>query len=216
MKNYYCYFIILSSIILFIFSSCHKKNDIETIHQNDSIYYYDFSPDTSETSINYWYSGLPLPADSSADINIDISNDGIMDLKAYVYTSYYWVSNGNPEANYSYGSGLIALRTTDSIASIIHPYPLDEAKAFPIDSVISNNSSYSNSVSCYKTWSGGDPFTCNTFSGETYYGIKLSNKNNFYYGWILMSFDFTNNRLIIKEFALNKTPNKSIKAGQKQ
>jgi hypothetical protein len=183
----------------------------------DDILYTNIQPDTSETSIRYWNLGqFPYPADSTASIHFDVDNNKLMDIYAYIYTHYFWVSASNPDNNFSYGSGLVMVNEMDSLAVLDITSPLIIAKPFPFDSIIDNNSKYFHNGSAYKTWSGDNPFSCNTFDGDTYYGFKISKTGGYNFGWILMSLSISTNKLTIKEFAINRTLNKPIKVGQKK
>jgi hypothetical protein len=208
-------------VILFLTSlislGCHKNDKTYNSIMQDDILYTNIQPDTSETSIRYWNLGrFPYPADSTALIYFDVDNDYLMDIYAGIYTHFYWVSASNPDNNYSYGSGLVMVNELDSIAVLDITSPLIIAKHFHIDSIIDNNSKYFPNGSTYKTWSGDNPFTCNTFNGDTYYGFKISKIGGYNFGWILLSISTSINKLTIKEFAINRTLNKPIKAGQKK
>ena len=202
------------------FISCHKQDEgsnIDNIEIPDNILYTDIIPDTSVTSIRGGDSimGFPIPSDSSASIIFDIDKDNIMDIILGVYTSYYFVSASNPWANYSFGSGIVMINEKNSVAYSEFIGPCALAKAFSIDSIIFNNSSYSRNVFTYSSGSYNSPCYGNSFSGDTYYGIKISKNGGYIYGWILLSFNIGGNKLTAKEFAINKALNKPIKAGQK-
>lgn len=49
--------------------------------------------------------------------------------------------------------------------------------------------------------------------GEFYIGVKVNINDKWHFGWILVETEFLN--LTIKEFALSKTPDRQIKAGQR-
>ena len=194
-------------------SGCQKKTETKVI--DDDIYYTDIIPDTTATSIAYLYLGrFPQPNDSIASIYLDINDDKEMDVELFVYTSFQEVPGSNPDADYSYGSGIFMLKAGDSVAGIKPPYPLTIARSFKSDSLITNNSQYFESVRTYQTISAGNPFSCFTFDGDTYYGIKIKNGEGCNYGWLLMAFGKGTNTLAIKAFAINKALNKPIRAGQ--
>ena len=183
----------------------------------DSILYTDLIPDTTATSIREWGVGynIPVPADSFATIKLDVNKDNVFDLKANVGTMYYWVSNINAFANYSYYASLSMLQSSDSIAFYYTNGFCKIASAFNKDSVISENLSYSNHADTYAKGNAWGPCFCNTFNGDTYYGFKISVIGGYNYGWILMSFNVGSNKITVKGYAINKTLNKPIKAGQK-
>jgi hypothetical protein len=221
MRNYFKFFS-FGIFAFLLFSEGCKKNDsnITNTVLPDQILYTDLVPDSSATSVRYWIyliDILPVPDDSSAIIDLDINNDHLMDLRVYVYTSYYWVSNSNPGANYTYGTGLVMLQEKDSVAYSENPGYCIIAKAFKKDSLISVSSKYSEAVATYASGNNwNSPCHCNTFKNDTYFGIKLSVQGGYNYGWILISFDIGSNKVTIKEFAINKTLNNPIRAGQKQ
>jgi|GEM_PF-2900046 len=206
-------------IILLIFLVSCKKQTEENIvtPQLDDILYIDISPDISCTSIRDWTSlfnwSIPIPDDSSAGLLLDLNQNGIDDMGVGVHHFYSFVSASNPGANYNYSCGIGIVSKTDGIAYKGTSGPCKVAEPFTKDSLISGKSTYYTSARAY---SSGHALVCgcDVFSGDTYFGVKLTNNGIVNFGWVLMSFN--SNVLIIKEFAINRTNNNPIRAGQKQ
>lgn len=201
---------------LLLFCGCEKEDSPEAT-VSDKILYTDLSPDASITSISGWYEtglgSIPIPADSTAYYTIDLNHDSIQDVSVAINTSYYWQSNSNPSANYNFSSWITMIQDSDSVAWSKTSGPMVVAKAFPADSVISDNSSYSPGASTYET---GPWFFCDEFHGNTYFGVKLYTQKGPLFGWIMLSLDKGRNKIHIREYAINLTPGRSIKAGQKE
>jgi len=209
---------ILYIILLIFFFSCKKKTE-ETIvtPQPDDIFFVDISPDTTITSVREWTSfyvqSIPIPGDSGAGISLDVNHDNIDDIGFGVSHYYNFVSASNPGANYNYHSGIGMNGEKDSIAYKGTSGPCRIAEPFAKDSIISDISTYATSAT---TYSSGHSTVChcNAFSGDTYFGFKLTDNGGSNFGWILVS--FSSQKLTIKEFAINRTKNNPIRAGQKQ
>ncbi len=214
-------FLKLSIILIFISSIlpyCKKRSDVlPGLPVGDEIIYTDISPDTSFTSVRTWKNeigqDIPVPADSSAGMLLDIDKDKISDMGVGISTSYNFVSASNPAANYNFYSGIYMINNSAGIAYSGTSGSCKVAHSFSNDSVISNKSTYTNSVAtfCQGASIGCD---CNSFAGDTYFGFRLWNNGVYNYGWILLHFDYSMT-ITVKEFAINKTVNKSIRAGQK-
>jgi hypothetical protein len=162
-----------------------------------------------------YYPYLPEPPDSFASISFDLDHDNINDISFGVSTFYYFVSASNPMANYNFSSGISLINNNDLIAYKDSSGPCPIAQPFLKDSIISISSKYIQGASIY---SHGFYIPCyiDGFSEDTYYGIKLSRPGGYIFGWVLINFNNEANKLTLKEFAINKTINKPIKAGQKQ
>ena len=52
-------------------------------------------------------------------------------------------------------------------------------------------------------------------AGDAYFGFKLFRNGGFRFGWILLNINPISKTLTIKEYAINKTLNRPLKAGQK-
>ncbi|MCX6246614.1 MAG: hypothetical protein NTW10_02670 [Bacteroidetes bacterium] len=61
---------------------------------------------------------------------------------------------------------------------------------------------------------GERTFPVDAPTGDAYYGFKLGKNGGYLYGWVLLTIDPLTKIVTIKEYAINKTLNKPIKAGQ--
>jgi hypothetical protein len=198
-------------ILLFcVCPGCGKKNS----NLPDDIVYKVFSPDTSFTSIRTWeYDGgwtFPVPSDTSAGMTVDFDRDGMKDIGINIGTFGQFVSASNPEANIDYSSGLSPLHDGDAIACESAFAP--KARQFVKDSEISDASSYYSFGVTYGE--GVSTFDVQPPEGDAYYGFKLHRDGGYRYGWVLLSIDPTNKILTVKEYAINRTLNNPIRAGQ--
>ncbi len=203
-----------SFCIVFSFLSC-RKSHLEV----DDIYYYNIIPDTTITSVSSYYpfSGIPNPNDSTASIQIDLDNDGINDITLSVSHYYQWQSASNPLSNYFYQSGLNMINSIDSIATLNYydtqfGVNLTVLNFLHINDAINSNLRYHTSATIKSIVFWGPSY--NGPYGDSYVGFKIKRNGNYHYGWILISRSGSN--LTIKEFALNRTPNRKILAGQTQ
>jgi hypothetical protein len=225
MKHMSNLFIILTLFSVILLCFCKKNNNnnnnTEEYSSNlpDSIVYTNLNPDTSVSSVRKNLSPFSWPPakDSSASISLDIDHDNITDLKFFAHIRYQFFSASDPQANYDYGLSFGTIRDQDFVAiQQTGPYCYYTARAFNKDSVIFKNSLYSIGQKLYNSGFYYDPCNCNTFSYDTngtYYGFKIYDLGTYEYGWILLSGG--GSILTVKEFAINKTRNKPIKAGQK-
>jgi len=210
--------IMVLAFLIFL-SGCKKKSeDNVPVILPDEIAYTDLIPDTTVTSVRRWISvygdAIPIPSDSSASVSLDLDQDLVNDISLGAYTYYNFVSASNPGANYNYYAGVAMLDVKDSIAfGEIACYEYRVAKPFPLDSVISDSSRFGRSCILY---SRGSFPTCSIYApnGDTYLGFKLFRNGGCRYGWIQIR--FVSMSLTIKAFAINRTLNKPIRAGQKQ
>jgi hypothetical protein len=211
-----CERIIITIIVFSIFIVGCKKNNTETnnVIPPDIIVYTDIYPDTSFTSVNYWYNGwvfpLPVPPDSSAGMGLDLNKDGITDVWLNIRTIYEDVSASNPQANYNYSSEIAGNNSKDSVACE-SPYA-PKAKIFQKDSLISGNSPFYDFGVTYGQ--GISTFNVTAPTGDSYYGFKLFKNGGYNFGWVLLNIDPIGKILTIKEYAINMSLNKPIKAGQ--
>ena len=196
------------------------KKDKEVIIENppivpDSIIYTDLIPDTSVCSIrNNWpLADLPPPWDTSASIQLDVDSDNINDISISASIFYQFLSASNPDVNYTRYLEIGMIRVTDSLASYAYQWCSSIPRVFPKDSIIGINSTYSKGGYLYS--SGGDSEPCSSATtGDSYCGFKIYGNGGYYYGWILLKRSGSV-KVTVKEFAINKTINNSIKAGQK-
>ena len=207
--------VLLFLVILVIpFSSCKKNSDKNTIvTPSDDIVFHDFFPDTSFTSVKLWeYTQMgtfPVPSDSAAGIFLKFDQDSIVGL--FISTYYNFVSASNPEANYNYSADLYSARSTDSVAveTIYSP----RANQFVKDSLIPGRSHFSTYGFMYGE--GHTTFVTPAPVGDAYFGFKLFRNGGSHFGWVLLNINTESKTLTLKEYAVNRTPNRPIKAGQK-
>jgi len=181
----------------------------------DNIIYTDLVPDTSVSSVqkNLPPYQMPPPKDSSAQIDLDVDHDGINDITVGADVIYFFISASDPGANYWFGLGLGTIREQDSVPILITSPPcFSTARPYQKDELIFNNSHFSIGSLLSSSGSPQDPCECNTLSGDTYYGFKLYDHGGYDYGWILLNGGGTS--ITVKAFAINKTKNNPIKAGQ--
>jgi hypothetical protein len=207
-------------LALTFLGACNKDNDSnEKVEVKDDILFTDLVPDTTVTSVREWiYAGMgdvPVPDDSGASILLDMDRDDLPDMRFSVGTSYYWVSASNPLANYNFSSGLSMIRDPDAVSGHIYHEYCSVALPFLPDSIISSSCEFAPHVLTYHPYTPNSVCFCNTFTGDTYYGFKLSGADGTHFGWVLTAFDYAQNKLVIKEFAINKAAGKPIRAGQK-
>jgi hypothetical protein len=214
MKQYFkiTLFLILLSIQFF---SCKKKSEeINNTIPPDDIVYTDFSPDTSFTSVRTWINTgmgtFPVPSDSSAGMGLDFDQDSIINVYVGINTFYEFVSASNPEANYNYSANLAPAQPNDSIASESMGQP--KAKIFKKDSIIPGNSTFYWLGIMYGE--GVSTFHVPAPQGDAYFGFKIAKSGGYQYGWVLLRIDSWSKILTIKEYAINRTLNKPIMAGQ--
>jgi hypothetical protein len=196
------------------------RNGLKKLLKGIDILFTDLVPDTTVTSVREWiYAGMgevPVPEDSGASILLDMDRDDLPDMRFSVGTSYQWVSASNPEANYNFSSWLSMIRDPDSVAGHIYHEYCSVALPFLPDSIISSSCEFAPHVLTYHPYTPNSFCFCNTFTGDTYYGFKLSGADGTHFGWVLTAFDYAQNRLVVKEFAINNAAGRSIRAGQKE
>jgi hypothetical protein len=208
---------IVALVLLFVFFFACKKNDIESrmLDRTNSVIFSDLIPDSTITSIREMQTHGPVPSDSSASLLVDLDQDNLMDFRIFVSTIYEWVSASNPEANYTYVAGIGALRSTDSVAVAGYFGPCEIAHPFALDSVIFDNTVYASLAMSYSVGTLTWPCSAYNLQADTYYGVKLISNGGYKFGWILTSYSSFDHTLTIKEFALNGSINRPVKAGQK-
>ena len=186
---------------------------LPTLIHPDTIVYHDIVPDTTFNA-----TGPPLCCnpysficrDSTCSYQLDVDADGIMDFEFVSQVQY--VSGGTPTSSTSeayYGS-VNCVNNYDSVISISINGPVGIKSVVSAGNVISNSLNYINASSIYYTYprlgSLGINYT------NDYIGFKIVRHNKNYFGWIL--FSNIANSMTIKSWAINKTANNSIIAGQ--
>ncbi len=186
MKKASIYFLFFSTLV---FNSCEESSD-------NQIYYQDFELETEF-----------LISDS---ISYDINNNQIVDIGLY---KRFWETQ-NPEQNESIYNFVLEFKRLDS--KIEFGYLIStEYNDLVIGDVVDSDSSFgwlenfkatSTSKNPFLTsWNEGNP----DFFNEKYLAIKITNGNNYNFGWIKLK------QFQIEEIAYNLTPNSPIRIGQK-
>jgi len=171
------------------------------ISVNAQIVYTDINPDITST--------LNPSSNPGSLFNlapIDFNGDGDWEYKFRwdVFTAEWWMHMYSHETEYKFN--IDGGSETDSFR-----YLKAMNKGESINSSLNwANSSDSPLVSVYFK-----PIFMNL--GDKYVGVKFLLDTNTHYGWVLISFDNSNNtkKLIVKEYAYESTPNKAIIAGNK-
>lgn len=192
--------------------ACKKSESIP-----DNIIYTNLSPtiklntvnsfkyvDYNICSVNY-----PSPSDSSTffdiDIDSDLQNDFRFVVRHFNWTTAYTTTYCGHCTIFAYDILIFGLNPNDSISIntlIAGPKCYDSA------SIISTLAIWRDFDVLY---SQGGCAAVNFAFNDSYIGVKHQNK----LGWIHIA-PFGYNGIEIKEYAINETENKSIKAGQKK
>lgn len=193
-----------------------------TIGSKDSILFHDFEPDiiltatkSSEEHLNTFCSSIPIPTDSTAIYLIDLNNDSINDFSMSVKR---WDYNGSgssfsfdPCLRYkNHFTNISSLNSTNKISIKSDNYaPLEFNKG----EIIGKESTWNNWTSGIYVNSIEVKTYQSPFQEEFHIGVIVNKDSKDYYGWILI--ESHQNRLIIKEIAINLSENQKIIAGQK-
>ena len=198
-------------LLLIAVVACKKDKSIP-----DSILYKNLDPPIQLNTVNSFKqvdygicsTNYPSPTDSSTFFELDMDSDLQNDFRFEV--SHFNWSLTNPSyycghcTVFEYEIQVSGLNPNDSISVnnfIVGP------KFYEITSIISASNVWSNSDLIYLQ--GGCNLPVNFVFSESYLGVKHKNK----LGWIHIA-PFGNNGIEIREYALNNTVNKSIRAGQ--
>jgi len=198
-------------IISFIFIgmiSCKKEN-----HLPDNILFTEFNPQIELTSVDSFVlhpslcGYYPVPENSYLEYPIDFDKNDIYDLMLIMETRYEYVSASNPCSNYQYRITLEGINEKSQVTSTEH-------ENLPI--FLNINDKIDNSLEWNtRTFLMMDeayvPFYYD-FSGDKYIGIKLTENENSYYGWLYLN--KTSFKIFLISYGLNLTANNSIKVGQ--
>jgi hypothetical protein len=203
---------LLIAIFVLMAFSCGKDNP----EPKDDIIYTDLQPDIEKNTIrDYYYNmnpycgQLPLPNDSTALFDIDINNDSDLDFQIVI--KHY----EQELTEYCGHCGIFHIKTIqvkplNSKALIsIDPVSNYWIRNYEAEQVVSNSDSWTNeNVTALLEDGCMTPYV--SFD-DTYWGLKLDDM----IAWIHIE-RLNNNGIKIKEFACNRTKNKSIKTGQKE
>ena len=153
--------------------------------------------------------------------NLDLNNDGVVDFKL---VNSHGEQTNSSTSFFSHSAWRNAeinvLNINDNVLdySSCPVYPLNfgqfinNADQFGQGGALADNFSQSG-------WSGtGGGYSMSLVSGcfnttEKYIGLRLKLNNNFYYGWARVSLNAPFNTIVLKDYAVNLTPNAQIQAG---
>ncbi len=210
-------YLVLFAVTIFLFVSCKKESETDE-HETltivpDSISYYDISPDTVITSIQYiaaW--GGPVPSDSSCVLDFDVDNDSTIDFQLGIGHFYHWVTNSNPQSNYNYTMNIFSADSACSFTGTNYNGPFHQANFIAQGAPIDTSMSYYNGVCLFSNQPYLNGYGQYSVLGDNYVGFKFSKNNYFYFGWVKISIqDF---KLTLSSWAINHTAGNSIFAGQ--
>lgn len=187
----------------------------------DSIVYTEINPEILIRPVRYWDPPnlqydcrQPVPRDSSAHYDIDADNDGTFDFRVNSQTWHEFHSAGMPCMNFMRYSDISALGATNSVA--VNDLIGHCADVIPPGQPVSDMLMYSDHAETvrvyWKFWSCDEECT----NGDNYFGFRMKKGSGYIYGWILMSLNQTEFQWTIKGFAINRTLNRKILAGQTQ
>src|ERR1700741_1389468 len=177
----------------------------------DSIFYFDIT-DTTLQSVSYytasWNCSRPNPSDSVSYYDLDITGDGLSDVKLSTSTSYTFVSASNPCSNYSFVINC-GTESTDGAVTLTSGMINPLATGDTIDST----NLYRPGGSALKVSMPGMGFSWPS-NTDAYIGLKITRNGVTMYGWLLVSIGGSYNSITIKSFAINKRNGNDIFAGQ--
>ncbi|PKP17976.1 MAG: hypothetical protein CVU05_14510 [Bacteroidetes bacterium HGW-Bacteroidetes-21] len=205
--------------------SCKKDKEAEEttpinnspIILADSILFIDFIPDIVVNSIRYFGTdfigqpygcdSVPIPVDTLVKDSIIIENQFNHEFYFSASNYYQLLSHHDFCLNYNYGMSIRAINVYDSIA-VTSPYL---ETSFSSGDTINHN--YIFTIGAPLINHSFPPSQYYNFTGEKYIGFKRHIGNQIFYGWILIE-RISENGILIKECAINKTSGNSIICGQ--
>jgi hypothetical protein len=190
--------------------SCHKeKNKIKP----DDILFSNLSSPILASTVRDWSFenhgvcsvDIPIPADSSNTILLDINNDSDYDFKITLSHNYWEPTQYCGHCSvYNYDIKINGINSSNSIAFNNQSF---KTKYFNNSDKISSENSWKNQA--ILTMKGGCMRPTFDIEGE-YIGFK----HNDQIGWIKIQ-QLANNGILVENYAINLTDKKSIIAGQK-
>ncbi|MCF8360329.1 MAG: hypothetical protein K9H26_16365 [Prolixibacteraceae bacterium] len=202
----------LSGIILLLFISCDEAYDEpETIP--DAIIFSNLNAPISKHTVRYYSiqdhgvcrANIPNPGDSVTTINLDVNNDSTADFTIRLSHSYWEPTQYCGHCSiYSYDINIRGNSSSDSIA--VAPDEPWVARYYGETDTISFDNDWGSEL--ILSMKGG--CVRPTFSIEDEY---IGFKHNNLLGWIKLK-PQENNGILVENFAINLSPNKTIRAGQ--
>lgn len=157
---------------------------------------------------------LPVPADSTANLVVDLDRDNRADLLFTLAHGYHDTLVGGPVAvcdSFQYSAVIKALSSLDSVAIASNESEnlalFEEGEDIDVQLTTWGRRGYLFNTDPSGPWR-------QDFTGEAYLGVKIRWENEWNIAWILI--DREENTLRVKEFAINLSRNRPIKAGQRQ
>lgn len=201
------------TFVLFLFSvllACKKKNQDPCTAIPDNIIFTELDT-TSISSVDHYIDTvsnclIPVPIDSSCALHLDLNLDGINDFTLRImHSPVQWLANC-PMMMYR-----IQITSTSDSNEVAMRQPLGIGKNFSFNDEISETiQDWNNGAALYVE---SIPDTTIQLVGTQFYGLRVKNGKNTNYGWVkLRNTEFN---LTLLEYAYNETPNKKIRAGQK-
>lgn len=177
----------------------------------DSIYCLDIDDTTLQSVFSYtpaWNCNRPSPSDSSAYYELDVTGDGVSDIKFQCSTSYSFTSASNPCANYSFviSCGINSVGGTVTLSnSMVEPLVYGD--------IIDAADLYRPGGSALKVIQPSFGF-CWPTNTDRYIGLQIVRNGVTMYGWLLVNVGNGYNSVTIKSFAINKRNGFDVFAGQ--
>jgi hypothetical protein len=210
--------------VCILISACEKNpSDINDINTNDSIYFNDLNPDILITSTDryepdayHFCNKTPIPSDSISHFSLDLNNDSILDFEFSV-KRWKYVGNGSSfqlQPCLRYQNFRTTIRSLNDSNKICTKNGTLLANEYLYNDIISNNSTWSNSIGALYANSVENQYFYSPENIEYYLGVQIFKENRYYFGWILMN--VSEDKLIIKEYGINHSKNLKIQAGQKE
>ncbi len=152
--------------------------------------------------------------------NLDLNNDGVADFKLEQHSQNLWgnLLHFTFENNY-------CLNNNEAMENIYYPnfpYPLLGGVAINQNQIFGNGSVLAFRSIHSTSSTNGQYATSTNYEGyfglfginNQYLGLKLFSNGNTYYGWARLDVNILTSNIIIKDYAINLTPDSSINAGQ--
>ncbi|MFA6400794.1 MAG: hypothetical protein WCX31_04095 [Salinivirgaceae bacterium] len=199
---------ILTTLVM-INQSCKKDENVKIDKEKSTIFYNSFNPPLTVI--------IPTSIENNT-IRFDFENDSILKSISFFFNKIvnYNCPNGFYDPVYYYY--LIGIDFGENSMTIgEHYFP---GSPFPIkaDSIIDESYLFYNKPTLYFEADCNDlKYNCTEFDfmKSNYYGIKLSNGNLDYFGWIRFDFDERDTFKLV-EYAYQTSTVNSIMAGQKE
>jgi hypothetical protein len=156
----------------------------------------------------------PVPMDSSSVVSIDADKDGLYDFSISTSQWYEFHSASMPCNNFQYQSDIRSVHSDNAVAVITLTTRC--AQDFNQGEAISGSLLYSATAETVRAYWMAMPCNLDNKQGDIYYGFRIKKGDGYVYCWFLMNYEWSGHKMIIREFAFNRTVNNKILAGQKE